>query len=166
MIDQELLRKIAIFKDLDENELEHLAPYLKLQEYPKGSYILKENTVGDQFFILIKGRVKISKDLIKALDSEMASTQKALATLEGKDLPTFGENGILGQAPRNANVIAGTECALYGLSNQDFDDFAHVHTHAAFMIMKSIAMLLTQRLKSTDENLVKLATALYIAVQA
>jgi hypothetical protein len=47
----------------------------------------------------------------------------------------------------------------------EFDRFAEENTKAAYHIMKNIAEVLSQRLNTTDENLVKLATALYIAVQ-
>jgi len=165
MLDIETLRKIRIFEDLQREELKILLPYLKVQEYQKGEYILTENSSGDQFYILVKGRVKISRDLVKAFDEDMPSTQKVLATLTGESLPTFGENGLLGQAPRNANVIAGSDCLVYSLSKQDFDDFSGANISAAYQIMRKIAQILTERLKMTDDNMVKLATALYIAVQ-
>ena len=47
----------------------------------------------------------------------------------------------------------------------DFDSFANYDSKAAYIVMKNIARKLSQSLKSTDDNLVKLATALYIAVQ-
>jgi CRP/FNR family transcriptional regulator, cyclic AMP receptor protein len=121
--------------------------------------------MGDDFFILTKGKVRITKDLVKNYDEEVTSTQKVLATLSDEILPTFGENGILGDAPRNANVIAATDCQLYSLNMHDFEAFSQEHYRAAYFIVKNIAQVLTERLNTTDENLVKLATALYIAVQ-
>ncbi|HNQ43717.1 MAG TPA: cyclic nucleotide-binding domain-containing protein [Candidatus Cloacimonadota bacterium] len=165
MMQLDTLRYVRIFKGLDDVQLETLLPYLKLVDIEKGAYILKEDTIGDQIFILVKGTVRVTKDLVKGYDEDIASTEKVLATLTASILPTFGENGILGQAPRNANVIAATDCRLYTLSQQDFDAFAGSNHHAAYLIMKNIAQVLTERLNTTDENLVKLATALYIAVQ-
>ncbi|MCB5261872.1 MAG: cyclic nucleotide-binding domain-containing protein [Candidatus Cloacimonetes bacterium] len=161
----ETLKKIRIFDGLGEDELSSLMPYLKVVNFVKGSYVLKEETKGEQTFILVKGKVRVTKDLVKGFDEDIASTQKVLATLSADLLPTFGENGILGQAPRNANVIASVDCQLYTLSKQDFDRFAQENHKAAYYIMKNIAQVLSERLNTTDENLVKLATALYIAVQ-
>jgi CRP-like cAMP-binding protein len=62
-------------------------------------------------------------------------------------------------------VIAVEDCLLYTLSKSDFDDFAREHYPAGFHIMQNIAQILSERLNSTDESLVKLATALYIAVR-
>ncbi len=166
MMSSELLQKVKVFDKLSLAELESLRSHLQLHKYTKGDYILTENSVGDCIFILVKGTVRVTKDLVKGFDQDIANTQKVLATLNEAHLPTFGENGILGQAPRTANVIAATDCDIYTLAKMDFDRFAAENTKAAYHIMKNIAEVLSQRLNITDENLVKLATALYIAVQS
>jgi CRP-like cAMP-binding protein len=165
MISLEILRKVRVFTNLEDAELELLRPYLLMRKYAKGDYVLKENTVGDCTFLLVKGTVRVTKDLVKGYDEDIANTQKVLATLSQDFLPTFGENGILGQAPRTANVLAATDCEIFTLCKQDFDAFAKNNPKAAYHVMKNIAEVLSQRLNTTDENLVKLATALYIAVQ-
>ncbi|MDI3504699.1 MAG: family transcriptional regulator, cyclic receptor protein [Candidatus Cloacimonadota bacterium] len=165
MLSLDTLRKVHIFAGLEEAELEPLNSYLQQIQVEKGDYVLQENSVGDCIFILVKGTVRVCKELVKGIGEDMADTQKVLATLDGSMLPTFGENGILGQAPRTANVIAATDCVLYTLAKRDFDSYARQHIQAAYQVMKNIAEVLSQRLNTTDENLVKLATALYIAVQ-
>lgn len=165
MLDIATLKRIPLFADLNDEQLLHLQPYLKECRIAKGSYILREGTEGDQIYMLCKGSVHVTKDLVKGFDQDQVSTEKVLVTLQGESLPTFGENGILGHAPRNANVIAQTDCVLYTLCKTDFDSFATGNIAAAYSIMINIARVLSMRLNSTDENLVKLATALYIAVQ-
>jgi CRP-like cAMP-binding protein len=64
-----------------------------------------------------------------------------------------------------ANIIALSDCELYTLSKADFDNFAEYNYQAGYIVMKNIARKLSESLKDTDNNLVKLATALYIAVQ-
>lgn len=166
MISLETLRKVRVFNNLVDIDLETLRPYLQIRSFAKGDYVLKENTVGDCVYLLVKGTVRVTKDLVKGYDEDIANTQKVLATLSQDYLPTFGENGILGQAPRTANVVAATDCEIYTFSKQDFDAFALGNPKAAYLVMKNIAEVLSQRLNTTDENLVKLATALYIAVQS
>lgn len=165
MLDEKTLKRIRLFKDLQEEELSALLPHLQAVSFKRGEYILREESFGDQIFILSKGKVRVTKDLVKGFDEDIASTEKVLATLSADYLPTFGENGILGHAARNANVIAAEDCLLHTLSKCDFDSFAREHYPAAYHIMQNIAQILAERLNSTDENLVKLATALYIAVQ-
>ncbi|MDP2172617.1 MAG: cyclic nucleotide-binding domain-containing protein [Candidatus Cloacimonadaceae bacterium] len=165
MLDINTLKRIPLFAALSDEQLMRLQPYLKECRFSKGSYILNEDTFGDQTFLLYKGSVHVTKNLVKGFNEDQVSTEKVLVTLKGENLPTFGENGILGHAPRNANVIAQTDCVLYTLNKTDFDSFALDNIEAAYNVMTNIARVLSMRLNSTDENLVKLATALYIAVQ-
>lgn len=165
MLELDVLKRISLFNGLNEAQLRSLQPYLKRAMFAKPSYILRENTVGDQIFILVEGTVIVTKDLVKGFEEDQASTEKVLVTLKGEVLPTFGENGILGHAPRTANVIAQTDCVLYTLSKTDFEHYASSNIQAAYIVMLNTARVLSQRLSTTDENLVKLATALYIAVQ-
>ncbi|HNZ07363.1 MAG: cyclic nucleotide-binding domain-containing protein [Candidatus Cloacimonetes bacterium] len=165
MLDIAILNKIPLFKDLRDDQLSRLQPFLKKVEYPKGSYILRENTTGDNIFLLVEGVAVVTKDLVMGFDEDRASTEKVLHTMRSEHLPTFGENGILGHAPRTANIIAQTDCVLYTLSKEDFDSYAAEDYQAGYYLVLNIARVISQRLSNTDINLVKLATALYIAVR-
>lgn len=165
MLEISTLARVPLFTGLETKQLSYLQPLFQPLKVTKGTYILKEGSFGDQFFLLVDGCVQVTKDLVKGFDADQASTEKVLATLCGDILPTFGENGVLGHAARNANVIAQKDCLLYSLSKADFDMFAQQNYQAAFIVMTNIAKKLSENLNSTDANLVKLATALYIAVQ-
>ena len=165
MIELDVLRKVPLFKGLSDDYLAELIPLLKPLQVPKGDYVIKENSFGDQIYLLQEGCVQVTKDLVKGFDEDQASTEKVLATLCADYLPTFGENGVLGHAARTANIIATKDSLLYTLSKADFDTYAAGHHEAAFVIMTNIAKKLSESLSTTDANVVKLATALYIAMR-
>lgn len=165
MIDVTILKQIPLFSGLDETQLHTLRQFLKREEFVKGSYILREQTTGDLMYLLVEGEAVVTKDLVMGFDEDQASTEKVLHTLRCENLPTFGENGILGHAPRNANVIAQSNCVVYTLCKTDFDVFAESDYKGAFYLMLNIARVISMRLNMTDVNVVKLATALYIAAQ-
>ncbi len=165
MIELATLQKVPLFNGLSSIQLETLQPLLLPLNVSKGQYVIKEDTFGDQIFLLVEGCVIVTKDLVKGFDEDHASTEKVLATLCGDLLPTFGENGVLGHAARTANIIAQCDSLLYTLSKAGFDGFAAENHLAAYIVMTNIAKKLSENLQTTDANLVKLATALYIAVQ-
>ena len=165
MIELETLAKIPLFYDVNSEALAYLQPRFKQLLVNKGTVIIKENTEGDQIYILVKGIVQVTKDLVKGFDEDQLLTEKVLAKLSADSLPTFGENGVLDNGTRMANIIALSDCELYTLSKADFDNFAEYNYQAGYIVMKNIARKLSESLKDTDNNLVKLATALYIAVQ-
>lgn len=165
MIELSILSKVPLFTGLATEQLAFLQPLFRQLKVSQGTYILKEGTFGDKIYLLEDGCVQVTKDLVKGFDVDQASTEKVLATLCGDILPTFGENGVLGHAARTANIIAQRDCLLYTLCKADFESFASQNYQAAYIVMTNIARKLSENLKSTDANLVKLATALYIAVQ-
>ncbi|PKN72024.1 MAG: cyclic nucleotide-binding domain-containing protein [Candidatus Cloacimonetes bacterium HGW-Cloacimonetes-3] len=165
MIDISILQKVPLFNGLSQSQLETLQPLFQPLRVNKGQYVLRENTFGDQIFLLVEGCVIVTKDLVKGFHEDQASTEKVLATLCGDMLPTFGENGVLGHAARTANIIAKKDCLLFTLSKAEFDSYAVENHYAAYVVMSNIAKKLSENLQATDANLVKLATALYIAVQ-
>ncbi len=164
MIEIDLLKKVRIFEALDASQLSLLLDLLKPQSFKRGDYILKDESYGDMLYILVEGKVKVTKELVKGIEVGR-SDEKVLVTLDSSMLPTFGENGILGHAPRTANVIAHTDCLLYYITKADFDALAIKDVQAAYHIILNIAQVLSDRLHTTDDNLVKLATALFIAAR-
>ena len=95
MIELETLAKVPLFTGVDTEALIFLQPCFKQLLVPKGTVIIKENTEGDQIFILVQGKVQVTKDLVKGFDEDQLLTEKVLATLSDESLPTFGENGLL-----------------------------------------------------------------------
>ena len=164
MITIENLSKTRLFHDVPPEKLEIIRPKLIEQRFQQGQYIIRENTVGDLMFLLCKGTVIVTKELVKGIEG-VSSREKVIATLKADYIPTLGENGLLGHGFRTANVIAQTDCVLYTLSNADYCEFAAANIEAAYQIMRNIARIYSERLHETDNNLVKLATAFYIAVQ-
>jgi CRP-like cAMP-binding protein len=60
-MDLELLKKTAIFADLDEGELARVAEICKEQTYEGGHFIFREGEPGNRFYIILKGEVRISR---------------------------------------------------------------------------------------------------------
>ncbi|MBP5706871.1 MAG: cyclic nucleotide-binding domain-containing protein, partial [Spirochaetales bacterium] len=72
--------------------------------YPAGSVIFTENELGDVFYIIKSGKVRITK--LESKDNNEAF----IASLGVGDI--FGEMAILNDKPRNASAVAETESLL------------------------------------------------------
>ncbi|XP_011307396.1 cGMP-dependent protein kinase, isozyme 1 [Fopius arisanus] len=102
----EALRKIPLLKDLPRHVLSKISDLMHVEFFTVGSYILKQGHVGDKFYIINCGRVRITK----TGDNGQETT---LAVLEEGDY--FGEKALYeaGGNRRQANAIAddrGAEC--------------------------------------------------------
>lgn len=79
---------MPIFKDLQEDILIKISDVLEEMHYQPGDYIVRQGARGDTFFIISKGKVKVT---IKQPDTQ---DEKFIRTLSRGDF--FGEKALQG----------------------------------------------------------------------
>ncbi len=87
---------------------------MKIQEVPvkAGDVIIKMGDEGEDYFIIKDGKCKVTR-------TSKTGSELTLATLgSGK---AFGEEALLSETKRNANVVMVTDGTLMKLSKSDFD---------------------------------------------
>jgi CRP-like cAMP-binding protein len=82
-----------------------------VRKYPKGSVICMEGENSSEFFVVQKGRVKITK---------IIDDREALLSVSGAG-EMFGEMALLESKPRSANIIALEDCEMMVLSKDKFE---------------------------------------------
>lgn len=163
MIDYDYLARVQLLKGLSQEQIRFVGMFLEEVRYQRGDRIIEEESVGYDLFILYKGSVRVTKKLTLTIEG-LEAEEKTLITLSEKENPVFGESGLVESGKRTANVIALSDCVMYRLTRDRFRDMTHQDIHTAFLIMQNTAARLAALLLSTDENVVKFATALSIAV--
>lgn len=103
------LTKIRFFKHLSESKLIQLNQIMKKEKFREGDCIFKENTVGDKFYMIKKGRVLV--------------TQNSKILREMEEGNCFGELSLLNEEKRTATVYAATDVTCYTLSKEIFVNF-------------------------------------------
>ena len=78
-----------------------------------GDIIIREGDEGDYYYMIQQGRCKVTR-------SSRAGSELTLATLGAGD--AFGEEALLSEAKRNADVVMLTDGILMRLSKQDFNE--------------------------------------------
>ena len=108
----ELLRQVAIFKDLDDGELARVAEVCRVQEFLSGEHIFKEGEAGNRLYLIVEGDVRISRDV-------PGSGEEALAVLKPGAL--FGEMSVFDRSERSTDAISngGTKCLT--ITRSDFE---------------------------------------------
>ncbi len=164
MVNIKFLKKVSIFKQLTNEQLTKIARVMRKRRFDAKDYIIKDDTSGHSLYVLSQGRVNVSKKLTMLLREDMDDCKK-LASLNADDHPIFGEVGLVSSARRTANVIAETECEVYELTRDDFIKVAQEDYQIGFYILEEIANNLAKKLKKTDDDVVKLSTALTLAFE-
>ncbi len=162
-MDLDFLKKVKLFKNLTEQELNTFSSKLKLIKVKEKEIIIKDGELGDKLYILCKGRVGISKK-ITMLDEE-EDRDKTFIVLSAKDFLFFGEIGLLGSQKRTATVTAYSDCELCTLTHKDFMRICKLNPRIGFKVIMEIALKLSSLVEKTNSDVLKLTTALIYALR-
>ncbi|KAF8763948.1 cGMP-dependent protein kinase like protein [Argiope bruennichi] len=92
------LKSVPTFRNLSEDVLIKIADVLEEAVYNEGDYIVRQGARGDTFFIISKGKVKVT------MRSTEIDEEKFIRYLQRGDF--FGEKALQGEDVRTANIIA------------------------------------------------------------
>lgn len=143
-MDLSLIKKSAIFADLDDNELERVAEICQEQQFKFGKTIFKEDEPGNRLYIIAEGEVRISRNV-------PGSGEEALAVL--KTGACFGEMAVLDRSSRSTDAIANTDCVLLTITRSDFEMLLDFDRDLGYKVLWSTVRLLCSRLRVTNDNL-------------
>jgi glucose-6-phosphate 1-dehydrogenase len=124
VLSDEILHKVAIFKDGDPLFLSQVIMALRPQVADPGETIVRKGDVGREMYVIVRGEVE-------ALDE----AGKVIGTLG--DGAAFGELALLMNRPRNATVRAKTVCNLMALDRSAFTRILHDHPQFAQSVLKT-----------------------------
>jgi len=165
MEDEKLLKAIPILQNLDEEELRQVLKIARPVQFPRGKVILKEGEAGETMYIIAEGAVEVSKTLVMMGGREdVQDREKILTKLSAEDHAIFGEVALFEKSKRTATVVALTDCRMLEISKSDFLRLAEENPRIGYRITRNIVQMLCSRLRKTDEDTIKLTTALSIAL--
>lgn len=102
------------FQLLPAKNLQAIFARLEPIDYTAGSHIIEQDEVGEFFYIITRGRCLVTRKLPTGPGS------LTLAELSVGD--TFGEEALITDAPRQANITMVTDGAVMRLSKADFKE--------------------------------------------
>jgi CRP/FNR family cyclic AMP-dependent transcriptional regulator len=161
----EYLRGVPIFQGLDDSQIGKIMSMAKRVELAQGAVLMEEGEEGDTLYIIREGEVEVSKALTLPLGGGKTSpTEKALRRCGAQDRAIFGELSLFDQPARSATVRCLTNCSFYALGREEFLKFCDENPHIGYVVFKNLARMVCDRLRKTSEDVVKLTTALSIAL--
>jgi CRP-like cAMP-binding protein len=138
------LRNVPIFTDLTDSDLTKIASKMVPRVYEKGQMILLEESMGETFFIITQGAVKVTR--LSADGREVI-----LAILGESDF--FGEMSLLDGEGRSANIVANESAKVLTLSRNDFLDCLESYPKIAIALLEELAT----RLRKSDQQIESLS---------
>ena len=151
------IRKNHLLKDLAEEELQLILMATTPKYFQAGEIIMKEGDAGDAMYIMCDGSVTITKRLTLELSDE-APKEKVMIR--------FRAEALIEKDVRSATVTAQTPCLMLELTNEKFYQLLEHHPAVSVKILLRLAQSLSHRLRKSSDELVKVTTALAIALES
>ena len=142
MID--VLKKINLFENLSETDLERVLALCIKQAFPKDAVIFREGDPGDRCYIITGGAVRISK-FIPNIGEE------ALAVLKPGDY--FGEMALIDNFPRSATAVTNDDADVFSISKPDLDRVLIADRDLGYKLLWTFTRTLSRRLRETNDKL-------------
>ena len=105
------LKRYPILKELSESILLDLAGLFVTETYPAGRVVVQQGEPGNRFYIIARGKVRVS-------ETGPGGSDELVAVLDDGD--HFGEVALLSNVPRNATVTTLVPSVLLSLRRQQF----------------------------------------------
>lgn len=143
-MDPQALRACQLFQALPADRLRRIADIAKHRDLPAGAIVFREGEVGDEMFVVVAGKVRISKQV-------PGVGEEALGVLEPGS--HFGEMAMVDDSPRSADAIAHTACALAVVKRDDLDQLMFMDKDLAYDLLWTFVRTLVARLRETNDKI-------------
>jgi signal transduction histidine kinase len=128
------LRKSPLFEGLSDDELQRLMDMGEPVSLRAGEILIKQGDAGDAAYVVIKGEFEIQKQ-----------TGQSLIKIDVRNPgDVVGEMALLSSVPRNATVIAKTDCEVLRIPPEAFQQLLTTSTTAAMAVLHWVMSRLTQ----------------------
>ncbi len=138
------LARVPFFEGLTREALALIAEATTEESHATGTKIFQYGDPGEKLFILLDGKVRISRE-VSGLGEE------ALAVLGPGEV--FGEMSLIDEAPRSADARVHERCRLLVISKEAFDELLFLHKDLAYEVLWNCVRILSTRLRETNEKL-------------
>jgi serine/threonine protein phosphatase PrpC len=137
---RDVLANMPLFSRLSERELLRVMQAVEVREYKEGDFVIREGDKGDELFIVLDGKVRVSR------------AEQVLVTLgQGEHV---GEMALIRSVPRSASVIAvGGPAELIAIRRADFFEILRKEHEVAVKMLWQFLGVLADRLDQTNSQL-------------
>jgi CRP/FNR family cyclic AMP-dependent transcriptional regulator len=139
-----LLKQVSFFKDLSNGDLRKIFSIAGIKIYAPGQMVFAKEDLGNNFFIVKAGRIKI-------FTTVGGGKKKTFAYLKKGDF--FGEMSLLGGKVRSASAQAVEESELFEISKKKFRHLIMGNPEFSLKLLRTLADRLHKANKDMESML-------------
>jgi serine/threonine protein phosphatase PrpC/CRP-like cAMP-binding protein len=136
---RDVLANMPLFSRLSERELLRVMQAVQVREFADGDVIIREGDKGDELFIVLEGKVRVSRG------------EQTLTHLGPGE--HVGEMALIRSVPRSANVTAVGPAELIAIRRADFFEILRREHEVAVKMLWQFLGVLADRLDQTNSEL-------------
>jgi len=137
------LEKVSLLRELSPQQLDEVSRFCTMLSLADGEMLIKESDKsGSDMYLLCKGRVEIVSS------GSTITSGEVVISKEDKDV--FGEMAWLTNAPRTASVRCHGNVQAIRIDGVALSEYLNGHPDIGYVIMRQIALTLSQRMQGTD----------------
>ncbi len=145
---KEFLKKIVLFKDLSDIELELITNLIEIKTFEKDAFLFYENNPRKNLFVIYEGEVELFK-------RTPFGEEKRLAFFSRYDF--IGEGALLDDSPHSTNARALLECTIFVLTREKFQSLIDDYGSIAVKIYNHVARVISRRMRQTNARVINIA---------
>jgi len=135
----EVLKSLRLFNQFNDDQLIYLISFSNVQQFDKGTKIIKENEAYQNLYILLEGSVAVyvKGELIIKL---------------GRKGDIIGEMSVIKKSLTTASVVADTPVTLFTIPSHEIYSSRHEELHSLWF--KIFSDILTEKLTNTTKKVI------------
>jgi CRP-like cAMP-binding protein len=144
-----ILEQVDIFADLERKHLAQIDDICQQKSFGQGEVIFEENSVSQEFYIIMDGEVQIQVDPDTIGTGTNAYEPRTIAVLRRGQ--SFGEVALVDPGVRSASARAGSDnCKLLVIDRKDFVKLLESDYEIGYVIMRNLAADLALKIRQTN----------------
>ena len=160
-----LIRGIGILQELDDAQVARMIGISRRVAFRAGECIMREGEQGETMYLFVSGEVDVTKNLTLKLGArDFGKAEKSMNKLRAERAAVFGEMAMFGPEPRSATITASADCVLFEIGRADFQALCEAEPALGVRVLRRIAAVMSSRVRKGNEEILKLSTALSIAL--
>jgi CRP/FNR family transcriptional regulator, cyclic AMP receptor protein len=133
-----VLRRVQMFRGLDDDDLQQIADASSFRESPPNEVLARRGEIGQEMYVIVDGTARVEAD------------NKILTRLGPGDF--FGEISLIDGKPRTATVITETPSTLLTISHVAFDSLLDKVPQLSKKLLKNLCVTLRERTDMLEEH--------------
>ena len=147
------IKSVPLFSKFNENILKALDVSGHLTTYPPGSVLVEEGSIGDEIFLILEGRVRVTcKPTGDKKDTDIVFLDKG---------EIIGEMALIEAYPRSATVSAESEVQAKVWRASSWRALCEEYPQFGYQLVSGVAKILCERLRRTNESIAVLNSVLW-----